>query len=207
MVKNCNLLQSTRSTHATLHFKWDELHNKVIKYLLVLEWTPCYELHHTCCLLFSRCVHTCMRPYKSLLSLSLSFIIARAPPHARMQAWSLPFPSYARDRQQPIFVNSFNWFQLAATAFSSLSPACCLFHLPAVGLHNKFNWLRLPPVTCNHNRLLAVELCTDFNWFQLAATASNFLFTCLLLDCTLVLTSCDCFQFVSAACSTFTSGQ
>jgi len=43
----------------------------------------------------------------------------------RMQVWSLPFPSYARDRQHAATVNTFNWFQLAATAFNFLSPACC----------------------------------------------------------------------------------
>jgi hypothetical protein len=59
------------------------------------------------------------------LSFSLLFIKARAPPHARMQAWSLPFLSHAQDRQRTTAVNSFNWFQLAATAFSSLSSASC----------------------------------------------------------------------------------
>jgi len=103
----------------------DKQYLKIIKYLLVLEWTTLRKAKVNGCILLSRCVHTCMQPCKSHFSFSLSFIIARAPPHARMQAWSLPFPSYARDGQQTIAVNSFNWFQLAAAAFSSLSSACC----------------------------------------------------------------------------------
>jgi len=80
--------------------------------------------------------------------------------------------------------------------------------------------LQLPPVTYNHTHFLAVELCTDFNWLQLVATASNFLqkySPACCLNCPLVLTDCNCFQlvsgtyknfqFVSAACSSFTSGQ
>ena len=70
-------------------------------------------------------IKMCSHLHAAMQITSLSFIMARAPPHARMQAWSLPIPSHARDRERTTAVNSFNWFQLVATAFSSLSPAYC----------------------------------------------------------------------------------
>ena len=60
------------------------------------------------------------------LSFSLLFIMARASPHARMDAWSLTaIPSFAQDGQQAATVKTFNWFQLVPTAFISLSSVCC----------------------------------------------------------------------------------
>ena len=92
----------------------------------------------------------------------------------------VPAFSFLRTRQTA--GNSCKYFQLVPTCCSCFQFS---FHLPAVGLHKGFDWLRLPPVTCNHTHLLAVELCTDFNWLQLVATASNFfvkIFTRLLFE-------------------------
>ena len=88
----------------------------------------------------------------------------------RMQVWSLPFPSFVRDRQQPTFVNSFNWFQLyfsylllgctlnltgcdchqlLATTFICLLLSCAL-------ILTSCNWSQLLPASCKHIHPLAV---------------------------------------------------
>ena len=130
---------------------------------------------------FSSSVFTfaCNHP-NHLFSFSLSFIMARAPPHTTY-ASMVPAFSFLRMRQTAD--NICKIFQLIPTSYNCFQLS---FHLSAVGLHNGFNWLRLPPVTCNHAHLLAVELCIDFNCFQLVATASSFLERPSLACCQIV---------------------
>ena len=58
---------------------------------------------------FSQGVFTFACSHRNHLSLSLPHLLWQELHNMqRMQAWSLPFPSYARDMQQAAAVNSFN---------------------------------------------------------------------------------------------------
>ena len=58
---------------------------------------------------FSQDVFTFACSHANHLSLSLSHLLWQELHNMQhMQAWSLPFPSYAQDRQQAAGVNSFN---------------------------------------------------------------------------------------------------
>ena len=52
----------------------------------------------------------------------------------------------------------------------------------------------IPAFSFLRTRQTTGTFVNSFNCFQPAATASNFLFTCLLLHCTKELTGCDCLQ-------------
>ena len=111
-------------TSATFHFKWDELHLKTIKYLLYFsgphtinskgQWLPPF---------LKVCSHIHASMQNTSLFLSLIYYGKNSTTCNICKCG--PFPSYTRDRQQTAAVNSFNWFQLAATASNFLSLACC----------------------------------------------------------------------------------
>ena len=97
-------------------------------------------------------------------SLSLFHLLRQELHHMqRMQTKSLLCPSFEQDREQPTFVNSYNWFQLAATAFSSLSPACCW----------AAHWIWLVATASSYLQPHSFACCWAVHWFQLVATGRN----------------------------------
>ena len=155
----------------------DKQHLKIIKCLLVLEWTTLWRAKVNGCLLLSRCVHTCMQPCKSPFSFSLSFNMARAPPHA-MYANKVTAFSFSRMRQTThsrckyfqLVPTSCNCFQLS---FSCLLLGCtldltgcdclqllattliCLL-LSCALILTGCNWSQLLPASCKNIHPLAV---------------------------------------------------
>jgi len=98
---------------------------KLIKYLLVLDWTTLRRAKVNGCLLLSRCVHTCMQPCKLPFSFSLSFKVARAPQHATHVSM-ISVISFLRTRQTTS--SNCKYFQLVPTGYNcfQLSFSCLL---------------------------------------------------------------------------------
>ena len=186
-------LQPAVHAHARLHSPlWmDKQHLKIIKYLLVLEWTTLWRAKVNGCLLLSRCVHTCMQPYKSPFLFSLSFNVARAPQHA-MHASMVSAISFLRTRQTAN--SSCKYFQLIPTgcncfqlSFSCLLLGCtmdltgcdclqllattliCLL-LSCVVILTSCNWLQLLSASFKYIHSLAV-----WTWLQLLPTCFSYL--------------------------------